>query len=229
MKKSSLSAAILAMTMMGCSETGVDNSMTATTSDAQKEKIIEMLKTVPDEIPEMPDSDAPLVLQKSGAQWSGTVTDDSGIYRLNVYAEVEPYLKNLRVHYRGRTYSLLMKKIHDNPVIWNPYYGPDTKTYFFSVCVQGCSADGTCKEHLFTAKTGDAYTAEVSRQCPDYSSWLSSGMGIVAMSSVSFNGGDISLTVTARKNLSNDVAKEVMKKYMFHEVVKCFQNHLCSL
>lgn len=38
MKKVTLSAAILALTMMGCSETGVDNSMTATTSDAQKEK-----------------------------------------------------------------------------------------------------------------------------------------------------------------------------------------------
>lgn len=229
MKKSTLSAAILAFAMMGCSESGLDNSVASTTSDAQKEKIIEMFKTVPDEIPEMPDSDAPLVLQKSGAQWSGTVTDDSGIYRLNVYAEIEPYLKNLRVHYRGETYSLLMKKIHDNPVIWNPYYGPDTKTHFFSVCVRGCSADGTCEKHAFAVKIGDAYTAHVSRQCPDYSSWPGTDIGIVAMSSVTFNGGDISLTATVRKNLSNDVAKEVMKKYMFHEVVKCFQNHLCSL
>lgn len=40
MKKLALSAAILAMAMMGCSDTGLDNSVASTTSDAEKEQIL---------------------------------------------------------------------------------------------------------------------------------------------------------------------------------------------
>ena len=221
MKKFTLSAAILAFAMMGCSESGLDNSMASTTSDAQKEKIIEKFKTALDEFTEIPDSDASPVLKKSGEQWSGSVTDDSGIYRLNVYADVDLVVKNLMPRYQGRTYSLIMK---NNAKMWIPYNAPDTKTYLFSVCVQGCSDDGTCQKHEFEGKTGEGFTPGVERTCSGLGGVLGSKMGIVSMASVTANGGEVSLSATARKNLSNDVAKEVMKKYMFHEVIKFLQN-----
>ena len=225
MKKITLSAAILAFAMMGCSESGLDNSMASTTSDAQKEKIIEKFKTALDEFTEIPDSDASPVLKKSGEQWSGTVTDDSGIYRLRVYADVDLVVKKGQLpRYQGRTYSLIMKKNNAVPNVWFPYNAPDTKTYLFSVCVQGCSDDGTCQKHEFEGKTGEGFTPGVERTCSGLGGVLGSKMGIVSMASVTANGGEVSLTATVRKNLSNDVAKEVMKKYMFHDVIKFLQN-----
>ena len=224
MKKLTLSAALLAFAMMGCSESGLDNSMASTTSDAQKENLIEKFKTALDEITEIPELDASPVLRKSGEQWSGTVIDDSRAYRLNVYADVDLVVKNVIPRYQGRTYSVIMKKNNIEPKIWSPYIASDTKTYLFSVCVQGCSDDGTCRVHEFEAKTGEGFTPIVERTCSG--SWfMGDKMGIVSMASVTANGGEVSLLATVRKNLSNDVAKDVFNNYMFHEIIKFFKNH----
>lgn len=221
MNKLTLSAAVLALTMAGCSESGMDHSVTPSTSEIQKENVLEQLTVVPEDIPEFPDS-SPLMLQKAGAEWSGQVLDDSGKYRFVVYTSDDTYDAGHKYTLR----SLITKKNDARPGEWNPYRNT-VSHYQFSVCARGCSSDGVCQEHQFVVKQGGSYTSELARECAGYST-TNNPISIVAAASVSINGGDVSLSATYRKNLSNDVAKKVYQNYLVPGIVSyiLFMNQL---
>jgi hypothetical protein len=213
MNKLTISAALLALTMTACSESGMDHSVAPSTSEIQKENILEQLTVVPENIPEFLDSNSPLMLQKAGAEWSGQVFDDSGIYRFFVYASDDTYDAGNKYTVR----SLITKKSDARPGEWNPYRNT-VSHYQFSVCTRGCSSDGVCQEHQFVVKQGGSYTSELARECAGYST-TNNPIGIVAAASVSINGGDVSLSATYRKNLSNDLAKKVYQNYLVPGIV----------
>lgn len=208
MKKITLSAAVFSLAMMGCSESGMDLSVMPSTSEIQKRNALEQLTVVPEDIPEFPDSNSPLALQKAGAEWSGQVLDDSGIYRFFVYASDDAYDAGHQYTVR----SLITKKSDKRQGEWNPYRNT-VSHHQFSLCVQGCSSDGECQKSHFAVKQGGSYTSELARECADLST-TSNPVGIVAAASVTINGGDVSLSATYRKNLSADVAKKVYQRYM---------------
>ena len=125
MKKITLPAAFLALTMMGCSESGLDNSVASITGEAQNETTIEFY--------EKPDVMASVIM----------VQDSQGFYNGS-----STYHQKIN----GHEYSFLIASRPRGS--WLHINVDDAKTtvvdyvHVRTACVQGCDAFGNCQASL---------------------------------------------------------------------------------
>lgn len=128
MKKITLSAAILALAMMGCSDAGLDNSVASTTSETQSEYKIKL-----DENPNFL------------AKGSFGGCDDYVSYGCGETVQIGKhkysYAFATDVNARNQGYSALGLSV-DNLDYAIPDY-----VHTYAVCVRGCNELGYCQEH----------------------------------------------------------------------------------
>ena len=227
MKKLALSAAILAMTMMGCSESGVNNASVSGTGSILDEKSLEYFKGIT-EFKEVSGSKSALVLKKSDdeiREGGAMYVDPNEKYALIISSDVfDPNLTGN--NNKGQHFMSVNSKSNIGPNYCGPYpsqwclfYGSNF-LHMYGACVRGCSSNGICQEHqLITAHQGPSCNYGQERWCNNIVSSNPDEIGLITTASVVIEGGNVILQGATRKNLSNDMALKVYYNYVLQEVL----------
>lgn len=202
MKKMALAATLLAVFMMGCSDTGVDNSV-ASTSDVknkqtlQNEKVAAYFSSVPEFKNEV-NSEKSVGLYKTTVvsntfQFAAYVEDEiSHTYGmgLGVFVDPEP-------HHRGRSYFYTRKN-------GNPYTADIIHMY--TACAKGCSWNGydvnsfTCQD--FDLKYDyDTNVDAFEIHCKD----MTGNFGVVTNAAAVLNAGTDNEVIMAMAGHSRNI------------------------
>ena len=220
MKKSTLSAAILAMTMMGCSDVGLDNSV-ASTSNAQNKLDLSFFNE-PTEFKDVASSENALVLRKSGDELSGGVTvyDDNNKYRIDISSYVFD-----KTHGNVSGGSVLILARQTAPGVyycqsdsdqWCWYYGANY-AHLYVACVRNCDGFGNCREHdekglHWPVSPRGTVVPYINYECKMEGD--NSDVGVVTYGAAVFENGTVAIQGATKENLSNDMALLVYRNYI---------------
>ncbi len=228
MKKMALAATLLAVFMMGCSDTGVDNSVASGTSRVLDEKSLEFFKTGVTEFKEVPKSEPTSVLKKSGDEISeggGRFIDPNENYALNINSEVRE-APDSAGFYKGNHFMSVNSKSNIGPNFcgayptnWCLYYGYKF-LHMYGACVRGCSANGICNEHkTISLHDSPTYNYGLEGWCDSIVSRNRDDIGLVTVAAAVIEGGNVILQGAVRDNLSNDMALKVYRNYILPEAL----------
>lgn len=208
MKKITLSATVLALTMMGCSDSGLDNSV-ASTSEVKSDQVL-------------PLDGNPFALAKATLSCDGlssacayVETVGSHRYGMQMFSDVD-------VDNRG------FGKIN----VWKDNERIVTADHIqiISACVQGCDAYGNCPYNKLAVKAESnvsfvnpivvqSYSLGQYAKCESMS--VNHGnVGVVSVYAIVLDAGkstEVILNGATRKNLSYDQALLVYQKYILPE------------
>ena len=126
MKKITLSAAIVALTMMGCSESGLDNSVASTSeiTDAQNQYSADF-------VPALKKQSSPFICDNFGEQCFGFPKIDGKNYKFYISSKVSGNNGFGRIWIGSSNNSIVKADM----------------LHIYTVCVRGCDDLGFCSEH----------------------------------------------------------------------------------
>ena len=209
MKKVALSAAVLALSMMGCSDVGLDNSV-ASTSNAQDKMDLSFFKYEPTEFKDVTSSEKSLVLRKSGDELrdGATVYDDNNKYRIDISSNV--------YNGKGSGSMIILARYSDE---WGWYYWANY-VHMYVACVRDCDGFGNCRENevkpIHIPKPGSHQVGiypSVGYECQQVVG-NNDDVGVVTYGAAVFENGTVAIQGATRKNLSNDMALLVYRNYI---------------
>lgn len=204
MKKVTLGAIVWALAMMGCSESGMDNSVASSIGAAQQGPVIEFaeipnLQAVVDDCPQNVCGD----------------TDYNYFRRVVLWGHTYHYRQELLVNSVNQGYAKIMIAKDAAP----------TKAdllYIRTICVQDCDDFGNCKEVSGVGRYTESsvpvsVSNAVENRCIDE---LPRGksVGVVSTFAATFNPGkhdEIVLQATTYKNLGQEQAMWVYRNYLY--------------
>ena len=212
MKKITLSAAIVALAMMGCSDAGLDNTV-ASTSEVENEQVLQTSNEVP-------------VLKKyvENAPLSpGYYDNNFNGYEKYFYSQYgEDFIVEMQTRVDG------LKGVGTYHVNWS-LNSPDA-IHIVTVAVAGCSVDGGTVEcsshkskvsHIFKRRKLEHYTAELP-------SVYRGQIGVVSAYAASWNIGrwnEVVLNSSTYNGLDYTTAFLVYQKFVIDAFNDDLQNH----
>ena len=222
-EKMALSAALLAFAMMGCSETGLDNSSSTAFGETLNENASRLAEN-----PIMMRSDdfgGIPVLQKvvSSTRFEKDydIEDESGYYALGVRTGITYKTDNTAYFGYGRIFWGKKKNLSE----WEHYKYNADFAHVFIACVEGCRNNGNsvvCDKHLvlhdFKSLVETNPLTELPLVCPVLSG-KRDNLGVVFTGATVLNAGKSDELVMQGSaytgNLSYDMALRVYRKYIY--------------
>lgn len=223
MRKITLSAALLAAAVMGCSDASQDNSVVST-SDTQNKMDLSFLKYEPTEFKDVTASEKSLELCKSGDEFSdgSSFYDDNNKYKINISSWVD----HADGKYKGGgSMTIFMRKTNPlaNGILcindtdeWCWYYGANY-IHMYVACVRDCDGFGNCRYHDMKPFHKAVHNHGLSRADVDVTCNIKSDnndIGVVTYGAAVFENGTLPIQGATRKNLSNDMALLVYRNYI---------------
>ena len=227
MKKLTLSAALLAFAMMGCSESGLDNSMASTTSEISNKQIAEYFKTVPTNFVDQSSSENVTALQKSGDGISGgfaVIYSPDRRYHITIGSNVFNKHDNEPNKGMGDISVFSLPSVGPNWCASDAYcaYMGEKYLHLYVACVRNCNENGFCLEHqMVKGATGNGpyYYYSVEAWCNELTSSNTSDIGVVTNAAAALDGGAVILQGASRMNLSNEMAARVYQNYILPQAL----------
>lgn len=139
MKKMTLSAALLAVVLMGCSESGLDNSV-ATTSESNMESLVKFPENPDLKLIENPNLLARVTADCVTSDGNSFVSQGCGTTK-SIEGHTYSYAFWLDVNANNQGYPLVYVSIDGQNSTTVDYF------HIRTVCVQGCDAYGNCRIH----------------------------------------------------------------------------------